>query len=138
MDWSIASSVLADLEAHARAESPRECCGLLLGTPGRVVASHRARNLSDDANRFLLDPRAHIEALRAARSGGPDVVGFYHSHPHSAPVPSSRDLAESAYPGALHVIVGLGSGAADIRAYTLDGHEFAPVVLTPVDNYPSA
>ena len=131
MDWSIARSVLADIEAHARADSPGECCGILLGAPGRVVASRRARNLSDDANRFLLDPQAHIQALRESRQGGPGVVGFYHSHPHSPPVPSARDLAESADSDALHVIVGLGSGPAKIRAYFLHGHGFTEVVFTP-------
>jgi proteasome lid subunit RPN8/RPN11 len=134
VDWSIASSVLADIEAHARADSPRECCGILLGTPGHIVASRRARNLSDDANRFLLDPQAHIDAVRAARQGGPDVVGFYHSHPHSSPVPSPRDLAESAYPDVLHVIVGLRDGVADIRAYTLDEHGATDVMFTPIDH----
>ncbi len=134
MDWSIARSVLADIEAHARADSPRECCGILLGAPGRIVASRRARNLSDDPNCFLLDPQAHIEVLREARQGGPGVVGFYHSHPHSLPVPSPRDLAESGYPDVLQVIVGLGGGPAEVRAYTLDQSDITNVVLTPVDD----
>jgi hypothetical protein len=50
------------------------------------------------------------------------------------PVPSPRDLAESGYPDVLQVIVGLGGGPAEVRAYTLDQSDFTNVVLTPVDD----
>ena len=35
-------------------------------------------------------------AIRSSETGQ-DVVGFYHSHPHSAAVPSETDLAEATY-----------------------------------------
>ncbi len=110
--------------AHAREAAPRECCGLLVGSGGAIVSAVRARNLADRASRFLIDPRDHINARRAARDQGLDVVGFYHSHPHSAPEPSPSDLAEASYPNHLYLIVGLAGEAAELRLYRFTGEKF--------------
>lgn len=100
-------SVLDDIVAHARESRPRECCGLLTGKDDQIVGTVRARNVADLPTRFLIDPHDHLAALRSARSTGLDVVGFYHSHPHSGAYPSPTDLAEATYPEAVHLIVGL-------------------------------
>jgi proteasome lid subunit RPN8/RPN11 len=117
------------MAAHAQAESPRECCGLLIGIAGHVVEARRAPNLSGDPNRFLLDPQAHVEALRDARRRALQVVGFYHSHPHSQAVPSPRDLADALYPDHLHAIVSLLGDAIETRVYHVrpDGYDEVPI-----------
>ena len=120
---TIAADVLAALEAEARHARPAECCGLLIGPRGgdAIVASRPAANLSPTPNRFELDPQAHVRALRETRATGLDVIGFYHSHPASAPFPSATDLAESSYPTAVHVIVGFPGGrdVAEARAFSV-------------------
>ena len=78
---------------------------MLIGHADEVVEAVRAANLSDDPNKYSLDPKAHIDARRSARVRGLEVVGFYHSHPHSEPEPSITDLAEATYPGFLYLIV---------------------------------
>jgi proteasome lid subunit RPN8/RPN11 len=115
--------------AHAREEAPRECCGLLVGKGGSVERSVRARNLDASATRYLIDPEDHFTAIRAARAQGLEVVGAYHSHPSSAPVPSPTDVAE-ANSGSdfLYVIVSLVND--DVRAYRLERGAFAPCPLT--------
>ena len=110
--------------AHARDAAPAECCGLLVGAHGAISSAVRARNLSPDASRFLIDPRDHIDARREARAAGLDVVGFYHSHPRSEAKPSPRDLAEASYPNHLCLIVGLLGEAAEIRLYRFTGETF--------------
>jgi proteasome lid subunit RPN8/RPN11 len=110
--------------AHARDAAPAECCGVLVGTAAAVTAAVRAGNLSDNPNRFLLDPKDHIRARRDARAAGLEIVGFYHSHPHSPAEPSETDRAEAwLYPNHLHLIVGLAGEAADVRLYRfIDGN----------------
>jgi proteasome lid subunit RPN8/RPN11 len=110
--------------AHARETAPAECCGMLLGTPDVVMEARPARNLATDPNRFLIDPKDHIDARREARARAFDVVGFYHSHPHSAAVPSETDLAEASYPHHLYLIVGLAGEQPDSRLYRLDDRGF--------------
>ena len=116
---TIASGVVSDMLAHARAEAPRECCGLLVGIDEVVVRSVRARNLAASATRYLVDPLDHFAAIRSARADGLEVVGAYHSHPSSAPVPSATDIAEAGSGSDfLHVIVSLVND--EVRAYRMD------------------
>jgi proteasome lid subunit RPN8/RPN11 len=104
--------------AHARQEAPRECCGLLIGEGEAVVRSVRARNLDAKAVRYLIDPEDHFAAIRGAREAGLEVVGAYHSHPSSAPVPSATDIAEAnSGPDFLYVIVSLVND--EVQAYRI-------------------
>jgi len=121
--------VLTDIVAHAREAAPAECCGLLVGAGNTILTAPRARNLSDNPNRFLLDPHDHVRALRGARSQGLDVIGFYHSHPHSAPEPSPTDIAEATYLDDLYLIVSLRGESPEIRLFRCERGSFQPVAV---------
>lgn len=125
---AIVQRVLDEVQAHADAEAPRECCGMLVGD-GTSIADHvRATNLAEGTTRFLIDPQDHIRALREARARDLDVVGFYHSHPRSRAYPSPTDVAECGYAGVLHLIVGKDeTGAPDARLFTIDGETITEV-----------
>ena len=113
------------LIAHAREESPRECCGLLLGCGDDVVEVRPARNVaSSPATRFVIDPKDHIDARRDARARGLEILGFYHSHPHGAAVPSATDLAEATYPGSMYAIIGLGADVSEVRVFEFANGNF--------------
>ena len=120
--------------AHARAEAPRECCGLLVGNLQSVSEAVAARNMAAVATtRFLVDPQDHIKTLRAARGRGLDVLGFYHSHPHTAAVPSETDRAEASYPDHLYLIVSLAVEPADARLFRLVAGNFRAVRFVTID-----
>lgn len=110
--------------AHARAAAPAECCGVLIGRGDEVVEAVPTRNAADQPTRFLIDPQDHFDAIRAARRRQLDVVGYYHSHPHSRAVPSATDLAEANYPDHLSLIVGLRDDPPELRLYRFDGRNF--------------
>jgi proteasome lid subunit RPN8/RPN11 len=110
--------------AHAREAAPAECCGVLLGAGDEVVEAVRTRNSADQPTRFLIDPRDHFDAIRSGRSRGLDVVGFYHSHPHSPAEPSETDIAEANYPDHLVLIVSLAADPPDARLFRFDGRNF--------------
>jgi proteasome lid subunit RPN8/RPN11 len=84
--------------------------------------------------RFRIDPAEHFVAIRQARERGREIVGAYHSHPDSAPVPSETDLAEAHFPDQVYVIVRPGSGEApdEIRAYRLGSRNFEALELVVV------
>ena len=111
---------------HAERAKPGECCGVLVGRGDEILQAIAARNLADHPNRYLLDPADHIAIRRRARAAGLAVIGFYHSHPHSAARPSATDQAEATYPDHLYLIV----GADDVRLFRLTGGNFveAPFV----------
>ncbi len=116
---TIPRHVLDDVLAHAGEEAPRECCGILLGRGTRIVAHLRGANLAPGTTRFLLDPKDHLRAIREGRASQLDVVGFYHSHPHSRAYPSPTDLSEAVYPDAVHLIVGIGDAGQEAKLFSL-------------------
>lgn len=115
--------------AHAREEAPRECCGLLIGKGECISRNVRARNLDVKATRYLIDPEDHFAAIRSARADGLEVIGAYHSHPSSAPVPSAADIAE-ALSGSNFLYVIVSPAGDDVRAYRIEGGVCTPVPLT--------
>ena len=50
---------------------------------------------ADPLRHFEVDPAALFAAHRAARSGGPELAGYFHSHPNGHPRPSAVDCAHA-------------------------------------------
>lgn len=97
---------LDHLLAAASDAHPHECCGLLLGEGTTITHAQPTANVHPDpARHFEIDPHALIAAHRAARSGGPQVIGYYHSHPTGDPSPSATDRASAAHDGRVWAIV---------------------------------
>jgi proteasome lid subunit RPN8/RPN11 len=106
--------------AQARRAAPRECCGLLVGTPGRIERCVPTDNVDPHPSRYQVDPVRHISVNRELRGTGRSVVGVYHSHPRGPAQPSPADVAEAHYPEFVHVIVsGLDSEHPAIGAYRI-------------------
>lgn len=102
----ISSEVLDAIRAHAVAQSPHEACGLLFGDRTEIGACHPARNVAGDPKRhFEIDPSALFAAIRAERTGGPKLAGYYHSHPTGHADPSVTDRDNAALDGKLWLIV---------------------------------
>lgn len=77
---------LDDFRAHALAEYPRECCGLLVAVK-RKERYFPCRNIGNTGrDRFVLSP----EDYAAAEDVG-DVIAVCHSHPDVAARPSEAD-----------------------------------------------
>ena len=104
----ISRLLLEQIMSHA-ASSADEVCGLLLGHSGCIAEARPAANVATDpARHFELDPVALLAAHKAARAGGPAVMGHYHSHPSGRPELSATDAACAAPDGSLWLIIGRG------------------------------
>ena len=96
MILEVTSEVIAMLIAEAAQAAPAECCGLLLGKDGRISKVRPAANLAEEPLlSFEIDPAALFAAHRAARTGGLQLLGYYHSHPTGHPRPSAADCAHA-------------------------------------------
>ena len=108
----ISRAALDAIRAEAAAGPDVEVCGLLLGEGLRVERVVACRNVAEEpATGFEIDPQALIAAHKAARDGGPAVLGHYHSHPNGKAEPSARD-AVMARGGEVWVIVAGGEVTA--------------------------
>jgi proteasome lid subunit RPN8/RPN11 len=126
----VAAVVLDAVVAHAREAAPAECCGLLVGHSGEIVDALPTRNIAGNPLRFVIDPRDHIDGRREARRRGLEVVGFYHSHPHSPAEPSETDVAEATYPDHVYLIVSLAADPPQVALFRLDQAALVPVAIT--------
>jgi proteasome lid subunit RPN8/RPN11 len=126
----ISQELLEQILAHARAEAPNECCGVVGVVPasdGQPVLAMRvrsARNVHASPKRFEIDGKDVLAAMRDfEEAGGWEIGAIYHSHTHTAPYPSQTDINFAAsWPGVEWIIVGLSDPTApEIRSYLIEG-----------------
>ena len=87
----------------------REGTGLRQARPERIESIRETTNVSPNpADSFEIDPAALFAALRAERTGGPRLIGHYHSHPNGLSTPSACDAMMATSPGRLWLIVASG------------------------------
>lgn len=76
----------AAFEAHAKADAPREACGLVVIVKGREIY-FPCRNEAENQSDFIMSAEDYA---RAEDMG--DIVEILHSHPEGKPDPSQADL----------------------------------------------
>jgi proteasome lid subunit RPN8/RPN11 len=128
---------------HARREQPNECCGLLAGTIAasaireplaRVERCFPLVNIAASPTRYESEDSSLLQAHKAMRALGIEMVGIYHSHPTSRPVPSATDLKRNYYgEHAVHFIISLQQEPPEIRAWWLKADSFSEAAWECVD-----
>lgn len=114
-----------EMVAHAQAELPNECCGLLAGTAdGRVTHCYPLVNEAASPKEYLSEPKSMFAAVKDMRQQGIDILAIYHSHPTSEPVPSKTDLERNYMNGVLNFIVSLADEAPSVRGWWLTQSEY--------------
>ena len=104
---------------------PDEACGLFLGTPRRIETAIPTRNVHPTPrSHFEIDPAALIAAHKAARAGGPEIVGYWHSHPTGQAAPSATDQASASGDAKVWAIV--AGGEVTFWRDAADGFEPLP------------
>lgn len=127
-----------ELVAHAIADLPNECCGMLSGADGLARRVHRATNAEGSPFMYVMDGREQLRIMDEIDDAGEDLIAIYHSHTRSAAYPSRTDVELAFFPDTLYLIVSIADrDAPDIRAFRLsrgapEGEQIAeePVEIT--------
>jgi [CysO sulfur-carrier protein]-S-L-cysteine hydrolase len=93
--------------AHAQAEAPNECCGILAGSDGKVIKLYQAVNAEHSPLRYSVGPEELLSIYREIEEKGWKLLGIYHSHTHSEAYPSERDVKYAFWSEALYFIISL-------------------------------
>ncbi len=135
---SLGNELADGIRRHGAETFPHECCGALLGRDGaddarEVLALFPLINRRDDSprNRFAVTAEDVLDAEKAARQQGLDVVGWYHSHPDHPARPSQFDR-EHAWPWYSYVIVSvMGGKPAEMTSWRLndDRQDYSPETI---------
>jgi [CysO sulfur-carrier protein]-S-L-cysteine hydrolase len=116
--FELPTALRDEVVAHARAEAPKEACGLVAGRDARATRVIRCTNASPTAvTRYTIDPREQLRAFRDIEANGEELVAIYHSHPVTQAYPSPTDRAEAHYPDAFYVLVSLRDATPEVRAF---------------------
>lgn len=126
MKLIISSSAADVVLAHARAEHPREACGLLIGVSGQIRRAIAADNVAARPEAiFEIDPATLLRVHREVRGSSEIVLGHYHSHPNGRALPSRADAARAVSDGQVWVIAANNA----LTAWTMTGEGFGPIEL---------
>jgi len=129
----IPAQIYEAMIAHCRFTYPEEGCGLLAADQtGRMRMVYCLTNAERSESSYTIEPIEHFRALQHAESRGWELVGAFHSHPHSPAFPSVTDLRLAAEPDWIYLIVGLG-GIPELRGFYLRGGTVDEVSLRILD-----
>jgi len=124
MQIEVTRDVINALARAAEAAHPAEACGILLGDGVTISQFTETRNVHPEPLRhFEIDPQALIDAHRAARQSGPQIMGYFHSHPHGPARPSQTDAECASGDGLVWAI----SGQDEISWWCDEVDGFGPV-----------
>ncbi|MGH2954052.1 MAG: Mov34/MPN/PAD-1 family protein [Solirubrobacterales bacterium] len=130
----IARSLLDEIVAHARAEAPNECCGLVGAADGRATTVYRARNEFEDPRRYNVHPQDLIRIVGEIEERGEELAAIYHSHTKSEAFPSQTDINLAAnWPDPLYLICSLAGAEPALRAFAIREGEVEEVELVVDD-----
>jgi [CysO sulfur-carrier protein]-S-L-cysteine hydrolase len=127
----ISQALIDEMVAHARADLPNECCGMIGGRDGEATRVVRVENAAASPLRYEMDPQGQFDALKEIEDEGDELIGIYHSHTRSAAYPSQTDVNEAVmWPEQVYVIVSLeDEEAPDVKAYDLADLKISDVEL---------
>lgn len=99
----LSETVKSKFVEQAKAECPREACGLVIIKNGKQVYCP-AKNLAKGSDNFILDPLDYEKADTAG-----EIVAVIHSHPNMSAKPSQADLVACEGSGLPWFICGIPS-----------------------------
>ena len=100
----------------------------------RSVGSRHRQGVPDDQCPAF-EPKEHLQAIRDADASGWEIVGTFHSHPHTVGFPSVTDVTLAPDPSWLYVLVGMEEyDSPTVRAFRIRDGEITEEELEFEEN----
>lgn len=112
---TIPKFIIEKIIDHAKKEYPCECCGFLSGQDKQVSEFYMIGNDDQSRKTYFMNPKELLAAQKDMREKKNELIGIYHSHPHTEAYPSKTDIEKAhwpdsdlpLFPGTLYVIISL-------------------------------
>ena len=130
----IPSNLWEKILSHAKEQSPKECCGYLLGeVKGKsniLLEVFPMQNIHPSPTRhFSFSPQEQLRVLK--EFSHLQIIGIYHSHPLSPPTPSQEDKAYMFFETYSNLIISLQNGISFASYRKIQDKTLAESVLFP-------
>ncbi|MCA0453116.1 MAG: M67 family metallopeptidase [Chloroflexi bacterium] len=123
---------------HAQRNLPNECCGVIIGVGIEAHEVVPVPNIATEPElHYRMDDRVLTELFFRTQRDNKAIIGFYHSHPTSEPVPSRTDVALASYPDMAYVIASLRGEEARLAAWSIKPGQVKAIELSISESKPT-
>lgn len=115
----ISEELIRRLNEISQMRYPNEACGVLIGnnSNGQVESIWELENILESTHNFQIDSFDYLKVEKWAIARGKDIIGFFHSHPNAAAVPSLKD-SQYMLPRLNYIISSVDkTGVRQLKAY---------------------
>lgn len=120
MRLTIPLDIYQGMVEHCKRDYPNEACGFLGGAAGAAETLYPLPNAAASPIYYRPGDKEMIAAINDIDDRDKQLIGIFHSHVASAPVPSPTDRREAHYPDAVYLIVSLMDVEAPVtRGYLI-------------------
>ena len=116
---TIAQDSYDEIIDHCCSELPNEACGIVSGVNNTVITVWKLKNESKSENRYFVSKEKVQQIFNNIFNNGENVLGIYHSHPKTSPIPSKFDLMNHPYQDVKMLIVSLKKKKPVIKSYEI-------------------
>ena len=139
MSLELPQSLIDEMVAHAQADAPNECCGVIARASDGALTLYRATNAEASPWRFDIPPQQLLHLYNAIDAADGAMLVIYHSHVASEARPSPTDLRiarlhQGADEWPYWVLVTLAEDPPGVRAWRIDdGPDNESVVAAEIE-----
>jgi proteasome lid subunit RPN8/RPN11 len=112
-------SCYTQIVEHGKLNLPYEVCGLLSGNNNKVQSIWKLENEIQSDRRFFVREKKIAETMKLIEKQKEQVLAVYHSHPTTAAVPSSYDIANHFNENVIMVIISYKSMNPKVKCYRI-------------------
>lgn len=126
---SFSKSSYVEIIDHCRSELPFEACGILSGINHTVYTVWKLNNEIKSDRRFFIGKETVNKTLQKIIQKREEVLGIYHSHPSTAPIPSNTDLFSHPDTNVKMIIVSLKKVNPIMKCYKIENKNYKEVTV---------
>ncbi|WP_217586153.1 M67 family metallopeptidase [Lentibacillus saliphilus] len=126
--------IFTSMIEHGETQLPYESCGLLAGSGNKVLSIWTLENELKSSSRFFVHKNVVADTLQQIHKCKEHVLAIYHSHPSTAPIPSSYDVYHHTDESVKMVIVSLKSQEPQVKCFDIkqDTYTECTISIDPI------
>ncbi|MBM7603157.1 proteasome lid subunit RPN8/RPN11 [Metabacillus crassostreae] len=120
---------LKEIINHGVKYLPNEVCGILSGTNNCIQSVWKLKNELNSDRRFYVGKGVVKCTLKLIEQRGHEVLGIYHSHPATSPIPSTSDIINHPDPNVKMIIISYKKITPVVKCFKIHNQQFKEILF---------